>query len=242
MNRTKQKLIAPQIALRKMSSKQKAAIQQRFFKTGPGQYGEGDIFIGVTVPEIRTVAKAFAEVSVADTDHLLKSPVHEDRLLGLLVIVKRYEKEKSLENKKRHVEYYLSHRDSINNWDLVDVTVYKTLGDYCLRINDAKILDQLSKSNHHWSKRMAIVATFAFIRKAKLDLTFKYAEFFLKEKEDLMHKATGWMLREAGKKDKERLFGFIKKFGKAMPRTMLRYAIEKFPETQRKQILLQTRC
>ena len=237
----KAQLLEPQKALRKLATPHKAAQQRRFFKTGPGQYGEGDVFIGVTVPEIRSISKQFKETDFKSIEQILKSEVHEDRLLGLLLLVHKFNTSKTPTHKKEVVDFYLQNKFAINNWDLVDVTVHKILGDYCFEQNNFQILENLSNSSEHWSKRMAMVSTFALIRRSKLDLTFQFAEKFLVEEEDLMHKATGWMLREAGKKDVSKLKEFISRFGAVMPRTMLRYSIEKFPEKERKKILRETK-
>lgn len=236
------KLNSAQKKLREYATEEDAESLARYFKTGPGQYGEGDQFIGVTVPEMTAVAKKFAfEISDSELTHLLSSPIHEDRCLALKILVLRYARAKSLTEKKKITEFYLDHLPAMNNWDLVDLSCYKLLGLYCLETGKVEILRRLSRSKRHWDKRIAIVSTLAFIREKKCDLTYEFAEQFLDEQEDLMHKATGWMLREAGKRDPDRLRSFIKKFGKRMPRTMLRYSIEKFSANERKKILTETK-
>lgn len=237
----KKTLIPQQIELRKKAKNEKKDLFQNFFKTGPGQYGEGDIFIGVTVPDMRVIAKKYADTNIKDIDILLQSEIHEDRLLGLTILVIQYEKTKDLSQKKKIVQFYLKKTKRINNWDLVDLSAYKILGDYCFLTNNYSTLVKLSKSKWHWDRRISIVSTLRPIQRKKTDVTFKMAPKFLTETEDLMHKATGWMLREAGQKNFLELKKFITRFGKKMPRTMLRYAIEKFPENERKRILSETR-
>jgi len=237
----KKTLIPQQIELRKKAKNEKKDLFQNFFKTGPGQYGEGDIFIGVTVPDMRVIAKKYADTNIKDIDILLQSEIHEDRLLGLTILVIQYEKTKDLSQKKKIVQFYLKKTKRINNWDLVDLSAYKILGDYCFLTNNYSTLVKLSKSKWHWDRRISIVSTLRPIQRKKTDVTFKMAPKFLTETEDLMHKATGWMLREAGQKNFLELKKFITRFGKKMPRTMLRYAIEKFPENERKRILIETR-
>ncbi|WP_409479580.1 DNA alkylation repair protein [Pseudobdellovibrio sp. HCB154] len=235
------KLIPAQIALRKVAKAKNVEALKYFFKTGPGEYGEGDEFIGVSVPTNRHVALKFLDISDKDLSLLLHSPVHEDRALGLHILTEKYRKTKDLKTRKALVNFYIKHRKFVNNWDLVDMSCYKILGHYCNLIKDHSLLIKLSNSKVHWDKRIAMVGTMALIREHDLDLTFQFAERFLNEKEDLMHKASGWLLREAGKKDKKRLLKFIERFGKRMPRTMLRYAIEKLAPDHRKEILLKTK-
>lgn len=236
------KLLPIQKKLRRFGSKERAQHSMRFFKSGPGQYGEGDQFLGATVPEMWGLTKKEGLGLIpSEISRLLRSPIHEDRLLGLMSLVLQYQKSKSIDEKSKIVDLYLKNKKGINNWDLVDLSCYKLLGDYCVLTNDSRVLDKLSRSQHHWDKRIAMVSTLAFIRAKKLDLTFKFAARFLGETEDLMHKATGWMLREAGKRDESQLRRFIRSHGKQMPRTMLRYSIEKFSATERKKILQSTR-
>lgn len=234
-------MIPQQIELRKFATNNKAKSSAYFFKTGPGQYGEGDLFIGVTVPENRLVAKKFLHSTSKELSHLLKSKIHEDRLLGLLILTEQYKLEKEIKAKKKIVDFMLKERKAINNWDLVDGIAASVVGDYYYRTADLSVLTKLAKSKHHWDKRIAMVSTLAFIRQGDTELAFKFAKLFLDEQEDLMHKAAGWMLREAGKKNLQGLKKFIDLHGSKMPRTMLRYSIEKFSETERKKILVRSR-
>ncbi len=217
--------------LRKYASKEKAEILCRFFKTDPGQYGEGDVFIGVKVPETRKVAKLFQDMPLPETLKLLKSPIHEERLLALLLFVQDYSRSNGTA-KASIVKTYLAHSRYVNNWDLIDLSAPKLLGDW-LRKEDRAVLDRLARSDDLWERRMAIVATYAFIRENDFRDTLRIADMLLNDPEDLMHKAAGWMLREVGKRDLAALEGFLKKRYTRMPRTMLRYAIERFPEKKR---------
>lgn len=214
------------------ASPEKAKVLQRFFKTGPGQYGEGDIFLGIKVPVQRKVAKKYKDLPLPDVQQLLDSKIHEHRLVGLLILVYKYEKSKN----KEIVDFYLSNTRNINNWDLVDLTAYKILGDYLLD-KDRSILYDLAKSSDLWEKRISMISTAAFIRENDFNDTLKIAELLLNDKHDLIHKAVGWMLREVGKRNQEVEEKFLKKHYKNMPRTMLRYAIERFEEKKRKAYL-----
>lgn len=227
-------------ALAQKSSAVKAEKSKRFFKTAKGEYGEGDIFIGVSVPDIRLVAKEYADTPLAEINKLLKNKIHEERLLGGILLVNRYKKSKINEQKEIY-NFFLRNRRFINSWDLVDTTAPTIIGEYCFQSGSHKDMNKLVSSKQHWDRRMAILSTFAFIRKNELQLTFKYALLLMSDKEDLMHKATGWMLREAGKRDFKKLAHFIKEHGKEMPRTMLRYSIEKFPIKNREKILRETK-
>ncbi len=172
---------------------------------------------------------------------LLGSAVHEDRLLGLLIVVEWYKGTSSLGQGEKILQIYLNNRAGINNWDLVDLSAPQILGHACLTSGNSDPILKLSRSSRHWDRRMAMVSTLTFIRQGFLDLSFELAELFLSDKEDLMHKATGWMLRETGKKNRQALLAFLKKNGPLMPRTMLRYAIEHFPEAQRQAFLKRPR-
>lgn len=227
--------------LKKLSSPSKAKVLQSFFKTGKGQYGEGDIFIGVTVPELRRLAKKNLSTPLSEITLLFQSPIHEERLLAIFILVFNYKRAKSVDQTKI-LRFFLKHKKFVNNWDLVDQSAYFILGAYSLINQEVLILDKMIKSKHHWDRRMAIVATLAFIRDSQTDLTFRYAKLLLKDREDLMHKATGWMLREAGKRDPQGLRNFLNTHGPDMPRTMLRYSIEKFSPFERKKILTQTKA
>lgn len=218
--------------LRKKASKEKSLILSRFFKTGPGQYGQGDKFLGVVVPEQRIIAKKFIDLKLNDLQKLLDSPYHEERLTGLLILVLKYPDVNKLEKKKIY-NFYLKNTKKINNWDLVDLTAEKIIGPY-LENKDKSILFKLARSKNLWERRIAILSTFYYIKKGESELTFQIAELLLEDKQDLMHKAVGWMLREVGKRCSEKTEeDFLKKYYKKMPRTMLRYAIERFEENKR---------
>lgn len=217
--------------LQNKANKKKAEIQMSFFKTEKGSYGHGDIFIGITVPEQRDLAKKYIDLPLNDIQKLLDSEIHEHRLVGLFILISKYKKDK-----KVHVEFYLKNTGRVNNWDLVDISAAKILGDWLID-KDRSILYKLARSGNLWEKRISIVSTFAFIQKKDLNDTFNISEILMKDKHDLIHKAVGWMLREAGKKDSEALKKFLKKHYKEMPRTMLRYAIEKFDDKKRKMYL-----
>jgi 3-methyladenine DNA glycosylase AlkD len=223
-------------ALTEYSSLTRAATNAWFFKTGPGEYGEGDVFVGVTMPNIRKVARAYTNLSLVETEKLLASKVHEHRMTGLIVLVEKYERGERRTHRDI-AKWYLAHIDRVNNWDLVDCSAPQILGKHYLMYGGEKKLYTFTKSRSLWRRRVAIVATFAFIRAGELTHTFAIAELLLKDTHDLIHKAAGWMLRVAGKMDKKALEHFLKKHGTDMPRTMLRYAIERFPERERKKWL-----
>jgi 3-methyladenine DNA glycosylase AlkD len=228
------------LELKKKSSQERALRTMSFFKTGKGQYSEGDIFIGVSNPDIREIAKRYPQTSIKDLVKLLKSPIHEERLLSLILMVNQFKKgDKQL--KIELFNTYTKNRAFVNNWDLVDLSSPVLMGDFCLENKNHEFMDELLNSKRHWDRRIAIVGTLSFIRKSVTKLTFFYAQKLLNDKEDLMHKATGWMLREAGKRDENALRKFLSLHGKKMPRTMLRYAIEKFSEKERQKILMITR-
>ncbi len=215
--------------LQALANPTKAAFFPSFFKTGPGQYGEGDVFIGVTVPEQRVVAKKYESLSLGDVETLLESPIHEHRLTALLILVLKYQKTRDT----KIVDFYLAHTKQVNNWDLVDSSADKILGHSLLDVKH-DILYTLVKSSVLWERRIAIVATWAFIRKNEFEDTFRLSEMLLSDKHDLMHKAVGWMLREVGKRDEKALCDFLDIHCTQMPRTALRYAIERFEEKKRK--------
>jgi 3-methyladenine DNA glycosylase AlkD len=210
-------------------------ILQRFFKTGPGEYGEGDVFIGVKLPAMRSVCKACRETPLAAALTLLKSKVHEERLLALLLMVDRFTRGDDAE-RRRVYDAYLAHTRYINNWDLVDVTAPAVVGGYLAERSRAP-LTKLARSTSLWERRIAIVATHDFIRRGDLADTFRIAGLLLDDPHDLIHKAVGWMLREAGKRDGAALRAFLASRHDRMPRTMLRYAIERFPEAERRTYL-----
>lgn len=225
-------------ALQELSIPGKAEIMQTFFKTGKGEYGEGDVFIGVAVPDQRSVAKEFySKISLEELGELLSSKIHEHRLTALLLLVYKFEKTKDQSLRKEIVDFYLKHTKYINNWDLVDTTCYKILGRYCFENQDSKVLEKLSESENMWEMRMAIVATMHHIKKGKFELTKTFALKNLKHPHDMMHKANGWLLREMGNKNETELLNFLNMHYKEMPRTCLRYAIEKFDEELRQDYL-----
>lgn len=207
----------------------KAKVYQRFFKTGRGEYGEGDVFIGLTVPQQRELAKKYVDLNFEDIKKLLSNKIHEYRLTGYLILVYKYEK---VETKKDVVDFYLNNVRHANNWDLIDCVADKILGSYLID-KDKKVLYEFAKSEDLWKKRISIISTFTFIKNNQFDDTLKIAEILLNDKHDLIHKAVGWMLREVGKRDLVVEERFLKKHYKNMPRTMLRYAIERFDSNKR---------
>ncbi|MBE6335476.1 MAG: DNA alkylation repair protein [Lentimicrobiaceae bacterium] len=214
------------------SDDEKKVVLPRFFKTGKGQYGEGDKFIGVTVPNIRVVAKEFKDVDFEVIRELMKSPWHEMRMCALLILVNNSKKNVS----KETFDFYLMQTKYINNWDLVDLSAPQIVGKYLLN-KECDVLYRLAESELLWDNRIAIVSTLAFIRNNDLEDTYNLSIKMMRHKHDLMHKAIGWMLREAGKRDPERLYFFVKEWKSQMPRTMLRYAIEKFDVEIRKELM-----
>ncbi|SDF82245.1 DNA alkylation repair protein [Epilithonimonas hungarica] len=215
-------------ALEILSIPEKAEFFPKFFKTGKGEYGEGDLFIGVSVPDQRSIAKEFYnKISLDELSKLLSSKIHEHRLTALLILVYKFEKTKDKIQQKEIIDFYLNHTKHINNWDLVDTSCYKILGRYCFENQDSKILEKLSNSKNIWEMRMAIVGTMHHIKKGQFELTKTFVLKNLKHPHDLMHKANGWLLREMGKMNETELLDFLNLHYKEMPRTCLRYAIEK---------------
>lgn len=221
--------------LRARADSTKAAFFPRFFKTGKGEYGEGDMFFGVTVPDIRLVAKKFRVASLQDIEILLANNYHEARLLALIILTMQYAKGDD-EHKQKIVDFYLTQFSRINNWDLVDSSAPQILGSYLL-MRPRGMLMRFAKSRHLWTQRIAIVSTYAFIRENQFEETLQISEIFLSHKHDLIHKATGWMLREVGKRDIGVLRAFLDRHAATMPRTMLRYAIEKMSAQERQRYL-----
>jgi len=221
--------------LRKLANKKKSKLLQGFFKTGPGQYGEGDVFLGITVPLLRKLAKECPETTVADAITLLQSEIHEQRLLALFLLVHAYGQGDETV-KKLIYGSYLKNTRYINNWDLVDLSAPKIVGEY-LADRSRKPLYALARSRDLWKKRIAILATFRFIKQDDFADSLAIAGMLIKDDHDLIHKAVGWMLREVGKRDMRTEERFLKKHCRAMPRTMLRYAIERFPEGKRQRYL-----
>lgn len=206
----------------------------RFFRARPGQYGYGDRFLGIKVPVTRSVVgRLWNVVSIDHVEQCLLSQYHEVRLAALLTLVRRYERASLVDEKHDLVRFYLAHTDYVNNWDLVDLSCYKLLGDWLLDKDRTLLYELACHENHLWEQRIAMVSTLQFIRHGQNDDTFRIADLLLHHPHDLIQKAVGWMLREAGKRDKDALVAFLKPRYRSMPRTMLRYAIEKFPQEER---------
>lgn len=230
-------LSALQNELQALGSPEKAAFLSRFFKTGKGQYGEGDRFLGITMPEIRAVVAKYSSLSIYDWEQLLHSPFHEFRMAALIGLMKRFQKSKKDEALQKAIfDIYLNNLDFINNWDLVDVTCRDIVGAYLLH-KERSILYELAQRPHLWAQRVAIVSTWYFISRNQFSDTIRISELLLSHKHDLIHKAVGWMLREIGKRDELVLEEFLDTHVKLMPRTALRYAIERFPDSKRKYYL-----
>ncbi len=227
---------ALQQAIRQLADPAIAAHSQRFFKTGPGEYGEGDCFLGIRVPALRRLVRPHLDTPLAEILTLLHSPWHEERLLALLLMVARFKRGNLQERSALH-QGYLDHTDSINNWDLVDCSAPTLVGAY-LQDRDREILRDLAVSASLWERRIAMLATWHFIRQGDFTDCFAVSTLLLKDKHDLIHKAVGWMLREVGKKDAAAEERFLQQHYRQMPRTMLRYAIERMPEARRKDYLL----
>lgn len=217
--------------LHALASPEHAATLQRYFKTGKGQYADGDRFIGVRVPAIRSLVRELTMLPLGDVKKLLTSKIHEERLLALLVMVRQYQRGgEGL--RQRLFEMYLANTRHINNWDLVDTSAEHIIGAH-IADGDRSVLERLARSESLWERRMAALATFHFIRKGDFGDTLRIAEMLLDDDEDLIHKGVGWMLREVGQRDRAREERFLRVHYRRMPRTMLRYAIEKFPEELR---------
>lgn len=218
-----------------LGNKERAAVSQRFFKTGPGEYGEGDIFLGIKVPVLRKIAKEYLDLSLKDVNTILKSKFHEERLLSLFIMVGQFSRG-DRKKKKSIYELYLKNTGFINNWDLVDSSAHHIVGPYLLTKSKAPLY-KMARSDLLWERRIAIMSTFHYIKNDKFNDTLKIAGRLLSDEEDLIHKAVGWMLREIGKRHLPSEETFLKKHYQKMPRTMLRYAIEKFPESKRQRYL-----
>ncbi|OGD54403.1 DNA alkylation repair protein [Candidatus Beckwithbacteria bacterium RBG_13_35_6] len=220
--------------LKNFGNPSKAKIFQRFFKTGKGEYGEGDIFLGLTVPQQRKIAKKFNHLSLKQLQKLLSSKIHEYRSTALFVLIDKYKKSDTV-GQREIFNFYLTNSRFINNWDLVDISAPKIIGDYIFKHpKKTQTLYKLARSNNLWQKRIAILSTFAFIKNNKLEETLRISKILINDEHDLIHKACGWMLREVGKKDEKVLLKFLNQYSHKIPRTMLRYAIEKFDEKKRK--------
>jgi len=225
--------------LNKLSDEEKAKVHSRFFKTGKGEYGEGSIFLGIPVPILRKIAKRYQTLPLADIQILLNDKIHTYRFIAIIILVEEYKKG-NRKKKKEIYEFYLKNTKNINNWDLVDISAPNIVGEYLYnqpRITAKKRLQQLAISKDLWEKRIAIVSTFYFIGQNRLGETYGISKMLLKDKHDLIHKACGWMLREAGKRNPEVLEKFLDNNIKNMPRTMLRYSIERFEKQKRKEYL-----
>jgi 3-methyladenine DNA glycosylase AlkD len=230
---------AAQQALAQLANPTDAAILQRFFKTGPGEYGAGDVFRGIRVPVLRHLSRSYAAMPLPEILRLLASGYHEDRLFALLLLVRQFECGDAT-SQERVLHAYLQHTGQINNWDLVDLSAPNIVGAW-LATHDTDLLARLVQSPSLWERRIAIIATLALIRRQRYEPTLTLARALLRDPEDLLHKATGWMLREVGKREMATLQKFLDRHAAAMPRTMLRYAIERFPEDERK-AYLRVRC
>lgn len=213
----------------------KAKTLRRFFKTGRGEYGEGDQFLGITVPELREIAKKYYEFSLSELEQLLYSKLHEVRLIALLILVEQF-KRSALGKQKKIYTFYLKNARRVNNWDLVDVSAHRIVGAH-LFVQDKKMLSALARSQNLWERRIAIVSTLFNIQQKEFATTLEIAELLLQDEHNLIHKAVGWMLREVGKRSLVAEEAFLKRYYKKMPRTMLRYAIERFPEKKRRRYL-----
>ena len=224
--------------LQSVASTEKAAHLNRFFKTGPGEYGEGDSFLGIPVPLTRNIAKANLETPLEELQILLHSPWHEARLCALLILVERFKKRKTTDEERTIIyQFYLKNTRRCNNWDLVDLSCPTLVGGYLLHQTDHSLLYRLAESDNLWEQRIAIVSTYAFIRRSDFADTLALAEKLMTHKHDLIHKAIGWMLREIGKRDRSVLTAFLEQHASHLPRTTLRYAIEHYTEAERQYFL-----
>ncbi len=217
-----------------VSRPEKVKILSSFFKCGKGEYGEGDCFVGITVPDNRRISERYHALPLDDISVMLGSGIHEYRLAALLALVKRYAKTKTPDERDTIVDFYLANTSHINNWDLVDLSAPKILGRHLLAHPSPTLLDRLAESDSLWEQRIAVVSTYTLIKSGRYDDTLRIAKRFLSHRHDLIHKAVGWMLREVGKMDIDILAGFLDKHATEMPRTMLRYAIEKMPQERRR--------
>ena len=224
------------LELEELADPEKAVHTQRFFKTAPGEYGHGDRFIGIRVPPLRHLARQFSDLTQKELQELLDSPIHEERLIALIMLVNRYQKG-SDDDKKEVFDFYLANTAAVNNWDLVDVSAPHIVGHWLYEHPKNDLLYRLARSDNLWEKRISIIATLYFIRQNRFSDTMKIAEILLNDPHDLIHKASGWMLREVANRDRKATESFLEKHYRNIPRTMLRYAIEKFPEPLRKAYL-----
>jgi 3-methyladenine DNA glycosylase AlkD len=224
--------------VKSLENREKAKILMRFFKTGKGEYGEGDVLLGIQVPISRTIVKKYwKNLTLSEVEELIRSPIHEHRLIGLMILVEKYQKSKTTEEKEKIFDFYTKNTKRVNNWDLVDSSADRIIGSHLFE-GDKSLLYKLAKSDNIWERRISIISTFYFIKKGKFVDTLKISELLLTDKQDLIHKAVGWMLREMGKRGGElELLGFLDKNHKVMPRTMLRYAIEKLDQETKKKYM-----
>lgn len=225
--------------LREAAEPERVPDLQRFFRTGPGGYGEGDLFLGARVPAVRAVARRHADLDLAEITELLGSPVHEERLAALVILVRHYERGDG-RGRQRVFDLYLGNTDRINNWDLVDASAPHIVGAHLLNLGEAerrRVLDHLASSPSVWERRIAVMSTFAFVREGEHDETLRLARVLMGDEHDLIHKAVGWMLREVGKRDEALLVGFLEHHAGNMPRTMLRYAVERLDAPLRTELM-----
>jgi 3-methyladenine DNA glycosylase AlkD len=223
-------------ALEERADAKRAVVTARYFKTGPGEYGEGDVFIGLTVPQIRTLARELKAASLETVERLLTHPIHEARALALMIMTMQYERA-GVPGRTRIFRSYVRRLEHVNNWDLVDGSAPTLVGGELERAAALKLVDRWSRSRSVWERRVAVLATLTAIRNAEFALTLRLCERLLEDEHDLIHKACGWMLREVGKRDERALTRWLDRFAPRMPRTMLRYAIERFPERRRRHYL-----
>lgn len=214
--------------IKKHSDPKKALLLQRYFKTGPGQFGDGDVFLGLTVPQSRTLAGKYNDISLPQAKKLLYSKFHEKRLIALLILIEKFNKGNE-KTKKDIFEFYLKNSKQVNNWDLVDSSAHVVVGEYLLD-KSRKILYKLARSKNLWQKRISVISTMTFIAHSDFSDALKISEILLIDPHDLIHKAVGWVLREVGKKSLKHELTFLNKYAATMPRTSLRYSIERFPE------------
>lgn len=221
-----------------LGNPEKAVHLSRFFKTGPGEYGEGDRFIGIQVPEQRRIAKRYGNIPLEEIGRLMASSIHEHRLTGLLILVEQFTKSQEASYRREIVDFYLSRLGRVNNWDLVDLSAPNILGEHLVRHPEERaMLSAMARSTNLWERRVAVLATWPMIKQGRFDELMALAEALLTDTHDLMHKAVGWMLREAGKVDLAVLEGFLKKHASVMPRTMLRYAIKRLEPARRRHFM-----
>ena len=221
--------------IREKADKKRSERAKSFSKTGIGEYGEGDVFIGISTPVLRVIARKYFDLKLNDLEKLLGSRIHEERSLALMILAQKYKRGKEESAKSEIYDFYIKNRKGVNNWGLVDISAWHIAGNFLIdHSKDRSVLYEFARSSDLWERRISIVATYAFIRKNQFDDTLKICEILMRDSHDLIHKACGWMLREVGKKDQKILEEFLRKNYDKMPRTTLRYAIEKFPEKKRK--------